>query len=114
MNNIKLIFISLALLFLGILFFLHQESWIILSFPTINPIVKKNNISIQPKETPLWIWSNGTLKKETAEIIFSNDHAQTIKLLINSWLTALEEENIIYMGLSEVKLLCYNEIWQKK
>ena len=94
MNNLKLIIISFLLLFCGVLFFLQQESWIIINFSTPKSFIKKNNVSIQPKETPIWIFANGTFKKETAEIIFSNDHAQTIKMLINSWLTTLEEENI--------------------
>jgi hypothetical protein len=95
MKNLKIIIMSIALLLCGILFFLHQESLIIISFSTPSAIMKKNNINIQPKETPLWIFTHGTFKKESTEIIFSNDHAQTIKLLLNSWLATLEEENII-------------------
>lgn len=87
--------LSVSLLILGVLFFLHQESWIIISWPTSHASAPKNNSAIQPKETPLWIFINGTLKKETTEIIASNDTSQTIKQLINNWLTTLEEENII-------------------
>ena len=86
---------SMLLIFGGVLFFLHQESWIMINFASPSSHIKKNNIQIQPKETPIWIFANGNFKKETTEIIFSNDHAQTIKLLLNSWLTTLEEENII-------------------
>ena len=95
MNNMKLIIISTALLLLGILFFLYQESWIIISLPNSNTTLYKNTSTIQSKETSLWIFSQGNLKKETTEIMISNDHAQTIKQLLNNWLVTLEEENII-------------------
>ena len=94
MKNFKLFIISSILLVGGVLFFLQQESWIMISFSKPTTYIKKN-VSIQPKETPIWIFKNSAFKKEMTEIIFSNDHAQTIKLLINSWLVMLEEENII-------------------
>jgi hypothetical protein len=95
MKNIKFIFFSMILLICGVLFFLHQESWITIHFPTSNTFAQKTNPNIKPKETPLWIFANGTLKKEMTEIIFSNDHAQTTKILLNNWLATMEEESII-------------------
>lgn len=95
MKNIKFIFISTVFLLCGVLFFLNQESWIIINVTKPKTAIKTNNFHIQAKETPLWIFSQGKFQKETTEIIFSNDHAQTIKLLINNWLATLEEENII-------------------
>ncbi|MBP6892410.1 hypothetical protein KBB68_02405 [Candidatus Babeliales bacterium] len=95
MNNLKLIFISITLLFCGIFFFLYQESWIIINLPSNNIAQPKTLNAIQPKDAILWIFKDETLKKETTEIIFSNDHVQTIKQLLNHWLTTLEEEHII-------------------
>lgn len=95
MNNLKLMLISIALLLFGVVFFLYQESWIIISLPSSTTMQPKTSSAIHPKETALWIFKDETLKKETTEIIFSNDHAQTIKQLLNHWLTTLEEENII-------------------
>lgn len=95
MKHLKLIMINITLLLCGVLFFLHQEDWIIINFSTSKNFMKKNNVTMQPQETALWIFINGALKKEITEIIFSDNHAQTIKLLINSWLATLDEENII-------------------
>jgi hypothetical protein len=85
---------SIALLLLGVIFFLHQESWIIISIPH-STIMQKAQSTIQTKETSLWIFTQGTFKKETTEIMINSDHAQTIKQLLNNWLNTLEEENII-------------------
>lgn len=100
MKNIKFILLSILLLLCGVFFFLHQESWITIHFSASSSLAKKNTFTIQPKETPLWIFSNGSLKKEMTEIIFSNDQAQTIKILLNNWLTTLEEESIIFQQIT--------------
>ncbi len=124
MNSIKIIIFSILLLFFGILFFFYQESWIIISIPNKNPTTYKNKSSIHPKETPLWIFTHETFQKETTEIIFSNDQAQTIKQLLNNWLTVLEEENVsdkqisvqsvILSKLGQEAFICFSESFLNK
>ncbi len=94
MNTLKLIIVSISLLICGVIFFLHQESWIIFSWPMQTTMQTKHN-TVQTKHTPLWIFKNNALTQEISEIIISSDQAQTIKQLLNNWLTTLEEENII-------------------
>lgn len=95
MNIIKLTLFSIILLFIGVLFFLYQESWIMISLPAHTTTLQNTSMLAQTKETPLWIFKNGTLKKEPSEIIINNDLTETIKQLVNNWLKTLEEENII-------------------
>lgn len=90
-----IILLSFIFLIFGGLFFLQQESWIIINLPTV-PVAKTSQATdLKPQEVKLWLWHNHTMKQETAEIIVSNnDKATTIKHLINSWCVLLEENNI--------------------
>ena len=86
---------SLTLLLFGFVFFLYQESWIILFIPYQT---SRQTNKIAPthtnKEIVLWLWNNTTqsFQKETTEILYSNDINQNIKLILNSWFLLLEEE----------------------
>lgn len=94
MNKFILILTSIALLGLGALFFLHQESWIIVSLPCTTFTPAKPTVKIKSEEVTVWFYKNGSFHKETTEIIFSDDSAQTLKHLINNWFALLEEEGI--------------------
>ncbi|MFA5998613.1 MAG: hypothetical protein WC747_01170 [Candidatus Babeliales bacterium] len=88
---------SLSFLAVGSLFFLYQESWIVFSIPKrqTSPTVSSKQQKINSKEVSLWVWSKRkAFKKETAEIIYGQDTAQNIKLLLNSWFLFLEEEGL--------------------
>jgi hypothetical protein len=87
--------ISFILFVFGALFFLQQESWIIINLPTTPVATTSQATDIKPQEVKLWLWHSHTMKQETAEIIVStNDKATTLKHLINSWCMLLEENNI--------------------
>ena len=94
MNKLILITVSIILLGLGSLFFLHQESWIIVSLPCTTLTQAKSTTKIKSEEITVWFWKKGSFHKETTEIIVSDDIAQTLKLLINNWFNLLEEEGI--------------------
>lgn len=94
--TIKIILINIALLFFGALFFLQQESWIIINWPSLSPSQTKLHSHIQQtQEVPLWIWNKDTFKQEMSEIILSNDHAQIIKQIVNNFFTACLETNSV-------------------
>jgi hypothetical protein len=88
----------LILLSTGSLFFLYQESWIIFFIPhqqtPTNIVIEQNS---KTKEATLWAFNSHTrsLKKESIEMIYSDDIAQNLKLLINNWFLFLEEEGLI-------------------
>ncbi len=93
----------IMLLAIGSLFFFYQESWIVFFIPqqqvNSNVTTSQHNYT---KEVTLWAWNNNTRsqKKETAEIMYSNDVTQNLKLLLNSWFLFLEEE-----GLSDKQII---------
>ena len=122
MNKIYqfLILIGLALL-AGSIFYLYQESWLIINFPskiveTERSTLKKN---IYYKSAMLYGWQGNKLKNEAVEIISSDDNSETIRQLCNSWLKFLEdidatskETKIISVALSPSKqeaFICLNQ-----
>lgn len=83
---------------IGCLFFLYQESYIIISLPfkqTISAQTIKNSTNTHLQNVSLWFFTHNKYKKETTEIVFSDDSAQNIKLLLNNWFLVLEQEGII-------------------
>ena len=88
-------FLSLLFFILGILFFGYQESWIIINIPQTS--IWQNLQKPQPMHmnVKLWAFKNNQWIQEIKQIIKTNDTAQTIQNLLNSWFLFLEEEHII-------------------
>ncbi len=80
----------------GYLFFLQQESWLVITFPFWSRSTQKVCLMPQAnyKTVMLYGWVNHALKKESTEIMYTQDKAQTLKLLLNSWLIFLEDEQV--------------------
>lgn len=86
----------LVLFFIGILFFCYQESWLIIISP-FNAQSQQNRSqehNTTYKTITLYGWQNNAYKTESTEIIYSDHTAQNLKLLLNSWLIFLEDEQI--------------------
>lgn len=96
MKKILYLGCCLILLLSGCIFFLYQESWIIMTSPFNTQA--ENNSSLQNniiyKTITLYGWQHNAYKKESTEIIYSDNIAQNLKLLLNSWLIFLEDEHI--------------------
>ena len=98
-SHMKHIYYSVgcSLLFVfGLLLFFYQESWFIITCPliheeTYNPLYHQNT---SYKTITLYAWSQNKYKKETTEIIHSDNTTQNIKLLLNSWLQFVDDEHI--------------------
>lgn len=86
----------LTLFIIGSLFFFYQESWLIITSPFYKQTELSANLQHNTtyKTITLYGWLNNTLKIESTEIIYSDNVAQNIKLLLNSWLLFLEDEHI--------------------
>lgn len=95
MNKLFIFLISVLFFICGILFLAYQESWIIINIPqNINfTLLQKSSV----KESPVQVWAfkKNQWISETKLIIQNNNTAQTLQNLLNSWLTFLEEEQII-------------------
>lgn len=93
----QLYFISIcATLFLtGCLFFFYQESWIVFTSP-FNQSSKsyQEQQSTKSKTVTLYSLQGNSIKKETTDIIHSDNTAQNIQNLLNAWLLFLEDEHV--------------------
>lgn len=89
------IIIYSILFVIGCLFFYYQESWIIITFPFTNNLQHSQiQQNITYKTITLYAWQNNKLKQETTEIVYSDNIAQNIKQLLNSWLIFIEDEHL--------------------
>ena len=94
----KIIYVTscIALCAIGCLFFLYQESWIVIISPFSKQTehIQATQGNTTYKTITLYGWQNNNYKKESTEIIYSDNVAQNLKLLLNSWLIFLEDEHI--------------------
>lgn len=81
----------------GVLFFAVHHGWIIFRAPWhIQEAAKsEQQLTINKQKVHLVYWHNDQWNTEDTEIIWSDDYAHNIKLLINKWLTLLDEDNIM-------------------
>ena len=97
MKNLQYIFLSLACGTLGMLYFAYNQGWILIRSTSYNVEVERisNNLRAKKKSVNLVFWHNDKWNNETVDILETNDQAQTVQYLLNSWLTLLDEDNIM-------------------
>ena len=96
MKPIQYLVFSLACIIIGAIFFAYYVEWIIVRIPIINTEqFHSSPQQICKKKVALHYWHNEAWHHEETELIWSDDLAKTIELLINSWLSLLDEEEII-------------------
>lgn len=84
--------------FCSFLFFAWQRGWIIINVNATPPdahIVNTSLPTVIKKKVTLYYWHMGGWKKETTDLIWHEQKAITIEYLINSWLTLLDEEQLM-------------------
>lgn len=87
-----LLIMSLA----GIIFFMHQESWIIFNFPQLPAMITNKPINkITYKQAKLFIWQNKQFKEETCQIIDNAHTSSMMTDLIDHFLIACQEKALI-------------------
>ncbi len=86
------IILAMGSALLSILFFAVQKEWIVIQKPA-----QKNEIisppHVEQKECILY-WNASHLQQETKKIIWTDDIAQNIHYLVNTWLTFLYDEEL--------------------
>jgi len=91
------IFISAAVFCAGIFFLAYNQGWILLKFPSYKREAQQTAAALraQKKSVTLFFWHNKRWNKEAVEILHTHDAAQTAQHLLNSWLTLLDEEQVM-------------------
>lgn len=89
--------LSLSFFALGLLYFMHNQGWLIVRFPSYKTEIQQiaNGLRTHKKRVRLIFWHNKKWYTEQVDILQTEDNAQTVQHLINSWLTLLDEETIM-------------------
>ena len=97
MNNKTYALISVALFFTGNLYLTYSQGWILFLFPSYKTEAETTaqQLRTQKKPATLFFWHNKRWNKEIVEILQTKDNAQTSQHLLNSWLTLLDEEQVM-------------------
>ena len=95
-KNFYLILIFLAA-FAGMLFYAIQHEWIIIRKPSHGKNEQQNSVapSAIKKKVTLYYWHHTKWNSEKIEIVWLESKAQTLQVLINSWLNLLDDEQIM-------------------
>jgi hypothetical protein len=83
--------------FIGILLCAYLNNWIIIRLPSyshdVNQFYTAENIS--KKKVSLFFWKHDQWRKETTQLLWSEDTQKNIETLIKAWFTLLEDEGLI-------------------
>ena len=80
------------------IYFAYNRNWIIIQYPYRT---KEESFTIEECKSAVKkvvrriFWNHGKWNNETTDIIWSDDKADTIQHLINSWLILLDEEKLM-------------------
>ena len=88
--------ISVACVALGLIFCAYYYEWLIVRIPTINTEqFHPSPHQICKKKVMFYYWHHEAWHHEETELIWSDDLAKTIELLLNTWLSLLDEEGVV-------------------
>lgn len=92
----KIPIITFCALLSSILTFAWYNNWIILNFPAkTTPQEHITEHSITKKEVPFFFFKNNAENCEKKELLWSTKTEKNIQLLVQTWLTLLDEEELL-------------------
>jgi hypothetical protein len=97
--------ISISALFAGVLFYGMYNGFIIVQFPMQKPPLALKDLEVQKKRFKLFYYKQGKWLYEERDLLSSDNKLKTLNYLIASWLTVLEEEQILDKKISLQSLL---------
>ncbi|KKP35921.1 MAG: hypothetical protein UR26_C0002G0223 [candidate division TM6 bacterium GW2011_GWF2_32_72] len=88
---------SFFCLLFGMFFFLYYKEFIILNFFSDSKEFEicSQTPNVQKKNVQIIYWKDENWCKEDVELIWSENKAENIKYLINSWFTLVDEESAL-------------------
>ena len=95
----------------GLSFFIYQKQWIVFLLP-FNTTHYKPEIfeqKINRKEVSLFFWKHNEWQTESTTLIWSSDVARNTKLLVNTLLILLEDEQIVNKDIQVVSAAISNK-----
>lgn len=94
MKNYSFLLLFCIPVIMGILFFAFLQNWIIIRLPT-TATHKQHAPTITKKTVQLIFWHNNKWNTEKTDLIWSEKKDHNLYYLINSWLSLLDEEEIM-------------------
>jgi hypothetical protein len=94
MNIKQYILISASCFTLGLLLFAIHQKWIIINLPSTQKNIAMVSTT-HKKNCRLFYFHNNKWHTETSMLIWSENSADNLSLLVNQWLSLLHEEKII-------------------
>jgi len=89
------VLIANATFILGIFIYTYMQGFIIFRSPFYNHTLSEPQLSVVKKKVMLFYWQHESWHHEEIDLLWSENVAQTIEYLINSWLTLLDEEKVM-------------------
>ena len=87
--------ILIASFITGMFFYGIYQELIIIHFGTFKKTVIQETKKAERKVIDLHFWKNNSWKKESVQIMWSEDKAATLHYIVNQWLNVLDEEEIL-------------------
>lgn len=91
----KIIILCLFGFLVGVIFFAFDRQWLIIRSPFHDQEMVSTGADAERKQVSLYYWHHDKWTREQTEMVWSSDKAQTLKHLIDHWLTFMHEEEIM-------------------
>lgn len=79
----------------GLFFFCIYQELLIIHFGTLQKQTLTQKSQSQRKTIDLYFWKHEEWKKESVDIMWSEDSTKTLSYIVNQWLNLLDEEGIL-------------------
>ena len=107
--NKRTLVVSVLCFVTGFLFLALQRQWIIFRLP-FQAHEQHARADVQKRGVRLFYWLHDKWNSESTEVIWSANKAHTIKHLVDSWLTLMDEEQLMDKKVSlQSAILSFNE-----
>lgn len=102
MKKNTLIAVSIICTIAGFFVFALQQGWIIIRSPKaiITESYASQATTASKKKVTLFFWHQDKWNYESTQLLWSDNQASNAHLLINSWLTLLDEDKIMHKKVS--------------
>lgn len=89
--------VSMSMMLISFFYFAYNQQWIIFYLPKrkVDTVLPQHDRQITKKRVSRFYWNNDAWHSEEAELLWSEDKADTLAHLITSWLALLDEEKIM-------------------
>jgi len=97
MNKKFFMLLLVSLFFLGAAYFILTHGWIIFRYPSYKTESNQTARSLRAgkRNVTLFFWHNNKWNKERVDVLETNDAADTVAHVVNSWLTLLEDDQVM-------------------